>query len=73
MPDEVEIIGFGDQAIAELCGQGLSYIRLPNNKMANLAVDRILEWINNKEDFKPIQIECEEDIVFQGSTRLSLP
>ena len=72
VPGEVEIIGFGDQAIADMCGQGLSYIRLPNNEMANWAVDRILEWIDGKEEFRPIQKECQEDIVFQGSTRLSV-
>ena len=72
VPEDVEIIGFGDQAIADLCGQRLSYICLPNNEMANLAVDRILKWIDDKEEFKPIQIECKESIVFQGSTRFSI-
>ncbi|MFH1616686.1 MAG: LacI family DNA-binding transcriptional regulator [Planctomycetota bacterium] len=70
VPEDVEIIGFGDQAVAELCEPSISYIRRPIKEMAELGVDKILKWLDEKEDFAPIQIECKEELMLRGSTRI---
>ena len=70
VPEDMEIIGFGDQSVAELSEPGISYIRRPIKEMAELAVDKILKWVNKEEDFAPIQIECKEELVLRGSTRI---
>lgn len=67
--EEMEIIGFGDKAIADLCMPLLSYIKRPIARMASGCADEILKWAEKEERFKPAQIKLKEEMVFQGTTR----
>lgn len=69
VPDDVEIIGFGDEAITEFVSPALSYVKRPIKKMAETCVDWILKWAERQEKFRPRQKTCAERIVFQGTTK----
>jgi len=69
VPRDVEIIGFGDSAIANLCIPVLSYVKRPVKEMALACIERLLKWVEKEEQFKPVQIKCKEQLLFQGTTR----
>jgi len=61
----VRILGFGDDAYAQLCEPKLSYMRLPVGPMAQACADHILEWIVRPKERRPFQRLFSSDLVLQ--------
>lgn len=69
VPEEIEIMGFGDRAMAKFAMPAISCIERPIQEMGRICVEKILTWLEKKQPFEPCQIRCEEKIVFQGTTK----
>jgi len=69
VPDDVEIIGYGDAAIADIAIKPLSYLKIPNVKMAKFAVEYILDIVQNSKKPVPIQKQFKEEFILQKTTR----
>lgn len=50
IPDDVSIIGFDDLPFSEISSPGLSTMRVPNTEMGKIAVRRVVELINQRDD-----------------------
>ena len=70
IPEDLEIISYGDESTALLATQPLSYIKIPTVPMAEFASTFILSALNHaSENAVPIQKKIAESIIFQSTTK----
>lgn len=69
IPEQIEIIGYGDEALANMAPLPLSYLKIPNKEMAESSIEYILSALNSKSQIKPIHKKIPETIIFQKTTR----
>jgi len=55
VPDDVELVGFGDEAISMFSKPKLTYLKRPVREMAEKATSILLEWIEGKNGYGPLQ------------------
>ena len=68
VPGEMEVIGFGDEAMSTLCRPRMTFLRRPIREMAEKAVRVLLGWIEGNGQDRPMQVEFAEELVVQGTT-----
>jgi DNA-binding LacI/PurR family transcriptional regulator len=73
VPDEIEVIGYGDEPFAIQAPKPLSFIRIPSMDIAAYCMDRILEWTETQTPFQPVQKRFVEELVFRETTRPDRP
>ena len=69
VPDAVEVVGYGDQAIAALASTPLTFLRIPSREVADFCAAKILGWCEAKGSFAPLQREFREELVVGNTTR----
>ncbi len=69
IPQDVEIIGYGDVAIADISNVPLSYLKIPTTQSAEFAIEHILDALSQRNECLPVQKEFEETLVLQKTTR----
>lgn len=69
IPEQIEIIGYGDDFLANLGTLPLSYLQIPNKEMAQLSVDHLLSVLNNKASIPSLRKEIQEKLILQHTTR----
>jgi DNA-binding LacI/PurR family transcriptional regulator len=69
VPGEVEIVGYGDAAIADIATLRLSYLKIPSVEMADFATEYIIDIIRNGKEQVPMQKHFKESLVLQQTTR----
>lgn len=69
VPEDVEIIGYGDEGIANMSVKPLSYIRIPSRETVDFAINHILERLDDPVNVKPKQARFPETIVWGETTR----
>jgi|GEM_PF-3755903 len=69
MPDDVEVVGYGDEAIAALSATPLTFLRIPSREVADFCAANILGWCESKGSFAPLQREFHEALVVGETTR----
>jgi DNA-binding LacI/PurR family transcriptional regulator len=68
IPRDMEVIGFGDGAIADLCDPPISFVRRPIKEMALASINQVLSWLERESAPLPCRIVCREELVHQGTT-----
>ncbi len=70
IPGDIEIIGYGDSAIADISTIPISYLKIPSAEMAAFATTYILEAIRaGKNSVAPVQRQFPEILILRDSTR----
>jgi len=67
IPDDVDIICFGNAKIQKFLSPPLSCIDQPTDLISKHAMDLILENIQNKEDYKPQNIVIDTELILRGT------
>ena len=70
IPDDIELVGFGDEAISMFSRPRLTYLKRPIREMAEKAVVVLLEWTEGKNERSPLQCEFEEELIVQETAIL---
>ncbi|MBS4208110.1 LacI family DNA-binding transcriptional regulator [Bacillus sp. FJAT-50079] len=68
IPEEVSIIGFDDIQEAKIISPELTSIHVPKERIASLAVDRIIELMNDPSS-KKVKISVDTEVVERNSCR----
>ena len=71
IPSDIELVGFGDEAISMFSSPRLSYLKRPIREMASKSVEVLLDWIDKKNSYEPLQVEFKEELVIQETAFLS--
>ena len=69
IPEQIEIIGYGDEAIANMAPLPLTYLKIPNKEMADIAIEYILTALDSKEPVAPLHKKVLEKLILQKTTR----
>lgn len=69
VPGDIEIIGYGDPAVADMATKPLSYLKIPTEEMAEFAVKYILDIVMRSKKTLPVRKRFEEKLVLQETTR----
>ncbi len=67
IPDDVDVICFGNSQVQEFLSPPLSCVNQPTDKIANKSMEILLENINNREEFQPQHIVIDTDLIFRGT------
>ena len=70
IPEDIELVGFGDEAISMFSSPRLTYLKRPVREMARKAVEVLLDWIDDKSEYKPLRYEFKEELVIQETAFL---
>ena len=70
IPGDMELVGFGDEAISMFSSPRLTYLKRPVRQMARKAVEVLLTWIDCKNIYKPLRYEFREELVIQETAFL---
>jgi len=65
IPDDVDIICFGNSDINDFVKPSISFINQPTEKIGKAAIELLLEQIRSFDDFKPKNIEIPTEIVLK--------
>jgi LacI family transcriptional regulator len=65
IPGDIELVGFGDEAISMFSTPRLTYLKRPVREMAKKAVEILLEWIEGKNGYEPLRYEFKEELIIQ--------
>ncbi len=69
VPEEAEIISYGDEMFAMQSPIPLSYIKIPSGRIADYCIEKMIAWIDGGNEFQPIQRMFTEKLIFGGTTR----
>ncbi|MHC4874375.1 MAG: LacI family DNA-binding transcriptional regulator [Planctomycetota bacterium] len=69
VPEDVELISYGDEGLAVQVASSLTYIKIPSKKMSEFCTGKIIEWADGVKKFKPIQKCFKEELVLGKTTR----
>jgi len=67
VPEDVSIVGFDDIAIASFSKPALTTVKQPLKRMGEIAASTLLDWIEEREDYRP-EILIEPELVVRKST-----
>ncbi len=60
IPDDISIIGFDDLSFCEITSPRLTSLRVPKEEMGRLAVRKVIDMVNNKENIRSKIQVCTE-------------
>ena len=67
IPDDIDVICFGDAHVQELLSPPLSCINQPTDKLAEKSMDLLLENISRPDDFEYKHIVIDTDLILRGT------
>lgn len=67
IPDDIDLICFGNAKIQEFLCPPLSCVDQPTTLLSQNAMDILFENINNQEDFKPKKIVIDTELILRGT------
>lgn len=67
VPEDVSVVGFDDITNASFSRPTLTTVRQPLKKMGQIAAQTLLDWIEEREEYKP-EIAIEPEFVIRHST-----
>lgn len=68
VPDEMAVVGFGDEFMAAMIEPGLTTVNLHPYRIGQQAARLFLEQVQQKEDFQPRTFVISGDLVIRGSS-----
>ena len=68
IPEDVSIIGFDDLPYSEICSPRLSSIRVPKQEMGKMAIERLIDIINNGDAIKT-KTEVSTEFIVRDSVK----
>ena len=69
IPDDISIIGFDDLPFSEISSPRLSTMRVPNTEMGMMAVRRIVDMINGKDQIA-VKVQVCPKLIVRDSVRM---
>lgn len=69
IPDEVSIVGFTNEPASELIEPSLTTVAQPSYQMGQVAVELLLQQIDQKESFSPVKKVIPTTLMVRRSTR----
>jgi len=67
IPDDIDIICFGNSPVQEFFSPPLSCINQPTDRLAKKSVDLLLDNIDNSEKFNYQQIVVDTELILRGT------
>ena len=71
IPDDIDVVGFGDEAMSLFSKPRLTYLKRPVREMARKAVAVLLAWIEGRGEDRPFRYEFKEELVIQETAFLT--
>ncbi len=65
IPDDVDVMCFGDSDVNRFISPSLSCVYQPTEKLGQEAVRLLIEQINNYEGFNPVNVELPTDLIIR--------
>lgn len=72
VPDDIAVIGFDDQSIAQVVEPALTTIRQPIEEIGKTAMEIMIDVIQSKEGLNPLKVLLPFELVIRGSTKSKL-
>ncbi len=69
VPDDIELISYGDEAFAAQSPIPLTYIKITSRQTAEYCIGQMIEWVEGREEFHPVQQQFIEEFVVGQTTR----
>lgn len=67
IPDDVDVICFGNSQVQEFLSPPLSCVNQPTDKIATKSMEVLLENIRNREEFQPEHIVIDTNLLLRGT------
>ncbi len=68
VPEDLAVLGFDDQPIAELYDPGLSTIYQPVEEIGKTSIEMMLDLLKGEKELKPYKVELPLHLVIRAST-----